>query len=183
MKKSWPQSLILIESILLVGGLLAAFGFTLATAGAPLFSVIMFLLGVVMFLVGSGAAIIRFAIRRRLVPHLLLLVAGLTLAAFVQHRYCFSLAYLRGAHEDPYRLWISALKGLNGTVYYIGSEGEFSYFRAGAIFPDRLKAPTVKMKLPRTFPLDSQEPYPVTAEMVNYSASNQKFSKAMAFVR
>jgi len=165
MKKSWPQIL------LLIGFLLAAFGFTLATAGAPLFSVIMFLVGLALFVAGLGAAIVRFAIRRRLVPHLLLLVAGLTLAAFVQHRHCFSLAYIRGAHEDPYRLWITALKGIGvGPVYYIGSEGEFSYFRAGTVFADRFKAPTAKIRLPRTFPLGSKEPYRVTAEMVNYSA-------------
>ena len=176
MKKSWPQIL------LLIGFLLGAFGFTLAAAEGPSFSLVLFFVGVALFLAGIGAAIVRFAIRHRLVPHLLLLVAGLTLAAFVQHRYCFSLAYIRGAQENPYRLWISALKGLGniGPVYYVGTEGKFSFFRAGTLFPDRFKAPTAKIKLPRTFPLASQKPYPVTAEMVNYSVSNKEFTRSLA---
>jgi len=61
-----------------------------------------------------------------------------------------------------------ALKPFGGEVYYVGSEGDFSYFRAGAVFPARYKAPTAKVHLPRTFPLGSAEPYIVSQEMVHY---------------
>jgi hypothetical protein len=167
MSKPWPQILFCI------GVFLALFGFASVTSDAGIFGVAIFLLGAAALLIGGVAAVIRFAIRRHMIPHFLVGLAALILIAFGLNKYCFSLAYIRGAHEDPYRLWISALKPFGGLVYYVGSEGEFSYFRAGAVFPARFKAPTAKIKLPRTFPLGTQEPYTVTAEMVSYSALNK----------
>jgi hypothetical protein len=168
MKNSWPQVLVV------AGVFLAPFGFSLALSGAGLFGVAVFLVGAVALLIGGTAVIVRFAIRRHLVPQLLLLVSGLILAAYVQNRYCFSLKYVRGAHEDPQQLWIAALKGFSGTVYYLGSERRFSYFRVGSVFPARYKAPTKNIGLPRTFPLGTQELYPVTQEMVYYREPNKR---------
>lgn len=95
-------------------------------------------------------------------------VAVLLLIGVGFHSYWFSKTYVLSAQENPYRLWIDALKPFFGQVYYVGNEGEFSYFRAGAIFPTRYKAPTAKIHLPRTFPLGAAQPYAVTAEMVKY---------------
>jgi hypothetical protein len=61
---------------------------------------------------------------------------------------------------------MAALKGFEGPVHYVGSEGEFSYFRAGTVFWTRYKAQTSKLRLPRTFPLGKDEPYLVTEDMV-----------------
>jgi hypothetical protein len=154
--------------LIVVGLFLAALGVVLVSAGGFLFGGVAFFLGVTVLLTGCAAAIMRFAIRRRLVPHVLSGVAALILLALGLDRYCFSLSYVRGATEDPYQLWMSALKPFTGQVYYVGSEGEFSYFRAGAFFPARYKAPTAKIRLPRTFPLGAEEPYPVTEDMVHY---------------
>lgn len=74
--------------------------------------------------------------------------------------------WIRGASEQPYQLWMAALKGIGGVPYYVGSEGDYSYFRRGKIFCDRYKARTSKIRLPRTFPLDSETPYVVTFDMV-----------------
>lgn len=167
MKKSWPQIFIL------AGAPVALFGFTLVTGGAPELGLIFFLAGAAAFVLGSIAAIVRFALKRHLVPHLLLLVSGLLLAAFIEHRYRFSLAYTRGAQEDSYQLWISALKGFSGTVYYVGNEGGFSYFRVGDIFPACYKAPTDRIRLPRTFPLGTQAQYRATEDMVYYREPNK----------
>ena len=79
---------------------------------------------------------------------------------------CHSLSYVRGAKEHPQELWMAALKGFEGPVYYVGSEGEFSYFRAGKVFWTRYKAQTSRTHLPRTFPLGNGEPYLVTEDMV-----------------
>ena len=81
---------------------------------------------------------------------------------------CRSLTYIHGAKERPYDLWMATLKGFEGPVYYVGSEGEFSYFRAGKIVYTRYKAQTSKIGLPRTFPFGKEEPYLVTQEMVYY---------------
>ena len=162
MKKSWPLMLVF------AGLFLVLFGFALATSGGALTGVVIFGIGLTGFLIGSVAATLRFAVRRRLIPHLFCGLAALVLLVFALNRYCFSLAYLRGAQEDPGQLWLSALKPFTGQVYYVGSEGDFSYFRAGALFPARYKALTSRIGLPRTFPLGSQEPYTVTEEMVYY---------------
>jgi hypothetical protein len=79
---------------------------------------------------------------------------------------CHSLAYVHGAAEDHYQLWLGVLKPFGGPVYYVGSEGEFSYFRGHGAFCDRYKARTSKLKLPRTFPLGKEKPYVVTPEMI-----------------
>ena len=77
------------------------------------------------------------------------------------YAYQHSRAYLLEAPEDPYGLWIAALKGLSGPVRYMGSEGDYSYFRAGGVFCSRYKAPTAKLHLPNTFRLGEGTPYVV----------------------
>jgi hypothetical protein len=79
---------------------------------------------------------------------------------------CHSLSYVHGAHEDQAGLWMAALKGFEGPVYYVGGDGDYSYFRAGNIFYTRCKAQTSKLSLPRTFPFGKGEPYLVTQDMV-----------------
>ena len=61
---------------------------------------------------------------------------------------------------------MAALKGFVGPVYYVGSDGDYSYFRAGEFFYTRYKAQTSKIGLPRTFPFGTEEPYRVTQDMV-----------------
>lgn len=73
------------------------------------------------------------------------------------------------ASEDRYALWMAALKGFSGTPRYVGSIGDFSYFRVGDMFITSYKAPTANLLLPKTFPLGEGKPYTVTAAMVpNY---------------
>jgi hypothetical protein len=92
-----------------------------------------------------------------------LAVAGLILLACTG---CYSTSYIRGAKEDPQALWMAALKGFEGPVYYVGSEGDFSYFRAGDVFWTRYKAQTSKIRLPSTFALGHGKAYRVSEEMV-----------------
>ena len=77
-----------------------------------------------------------------------------------------SIARIRRTPERSYELWMAALKGFEGPVYYIGSEGDFSYFRAGKYFSTYYKARTSKIRLPQTFDLGKGTPYRVTHEMV-----------------
>lgn len=79
---------------------------------------------------------------------------------------CRSLSYIHRAPEDPQALWMAALKGFEGSVYYVGSDGDDSYFRAGKVFYSRYKAQTSKIRLPRTFPFGKGDPYLVTQDMV-----------------
>ena len=79
-----------------------------------------------------------------------------------------SLSYIHGAEERPYDLWKAALAGFEGPIYYVGSEGDFSYFRAGSVVYTRYKAQTSRIKLSRTFPFGKGEPYLVAQEMVPY---------------
>jgi hypothetical protein len=79
---------------------------------------------------------------------------------------CRSLSYIHGAPEDSQALWMAALKGFEGPVFYVGSDGEYSYFRAGTVTYTRYKAQTAKIHLPRTFPFGKGEPYRVTQDMV-----------------
>src|ERR1051326_5792421 len=81
---------------------------------------------------------------------------------------CHSLSYIHRAKERPYDLWMAALKGFEGPVHYVGSDGHFSYFRAGKTFYTRYKAQTSKLRLPRTFPFGKGDPYLVTQDMVPY---------------
>jgi hypothetical protein len=84
---------------------------------------------------------------------------------------CYSVSYVHRAKDsqhDPYDLWMAALKHQEGPVYYLGSEGEFSYFRAGTVIWTRYKVQTSHLGLPRTFPLGKGEPYLVTEGMVHY---------------
>jgi hypothetical protein len=79
---------------------------------------------------------------------------------------CRSLSYIHGAPEDSQALWMAALKGFEGPVFYVGSDGEYSYFRAGTVTYTRYKAQTAKIHLPRAFPFGKGEPYRVTQDMV-----------------
>jgi hypothetical protein len=79
---------------------------------------------------------------------------------------CHSLAYIHRAPEDHYKLWMAVLKPFAGSVYYVGSDGDYSYFRAGKLLPERYKVRTSELKLPRTFPFGKGEPYVVTLDMV-----------------
>ena len=84
---------------------------------------------------------------------------------------CYSVSYVHCAKDNPndsYYLWMAALKHQEGPVYYVGSEGEFSYFRAGTVIWTRYKVQTAHIDLPRTFPLGKGEPYLVTEGMVHY---------------
>jgi hypothetical protein len=73
---------------------------------------------------------------------------------------------VRGAREDHYALWMGVLKPFGGDVYYVGSEGDYSYFRGGFLSMDRYKDKTSKLFLPRTFPLGKEKRFRVTLEMV-----------------
>jgi hypothetical protein len=79
---------------------------------------------------------------------------------------CRSLSYIHGAPEDSQALWMAALKGFEGPVYYVGSDGEYSFFRAGTVTYTRYKAQTAKIHLPRIFRFGKGEPYLVTEGMV-----------------
>jgi hypothetical protein len=79
---------------------------------------------------------------------------------------CRSLSYIHDAPEDSQGLWMAALKHQEGPVYYVGSDGDYSYFRAGTVIYTRYKAQTAKIRLPRTFPFGKGEPYLVTEGMV-----------------
>jgi hypothetical protein len=61
---------------------------------------------------------------------------------------------------------MAALKHFEGPVYYIGGDGDYSYFRAGDVFYTRYKAQTSKIHLPNTFPFGKGKPYLVTEDMV-----------------
>ena len=84
----------------------------------------------------------------------------------VLNRWTHSASYLRGAEENSWSLWIDVLKGFNGTVYYMGSDEDYSYFRNDGLIAGRYKAKTSRIRLPRTFPLGESKPYSVTQEMV-----------------
>ncbi len=79
---------------------------------------------------------------------------------------CHSLSYVHGAPEDSQALWMAVLKHQEGPVYYVGTDGDYSYFRAGTVFYSRYKVQTAKIRLPKTFPFGKGEPYLVTEDMV-----------------
>ena len=79
---------------------------------------------------------------------------------------CRSLAYVHRASEDHYQLWMAVLKPFDGSVYYVGSDGDFSYFRSDTVFYSRYKTRTSELRLPSTFPFGKGEPYAVTLDMV-----------------
>jgi hypothetical protein len=79
--------------------------------------------------------------------------------------YTHSLTYVHGAQEDRQGLWMAALKGIGGSPYYVGSDGDYSFFRAGTFLCSRYKAPTAKLRLPGTFPFGAGTPYVVTQDM------------------
>ena len=93
-------------------------------------------------------------------------LVGLAIVITVAFTGCHSLAYVHRAPEDHYKLWMAVLKPFAGSVYYVGSDGDYSYFRAGKLLPERYKARTSELRLPRTFPFGKAEPYVVTLDMV-----------------
>jgi hypothetical protein len=95
--------------------------------------------------------------------------AGLLMAAVcaIAVAGCGSLSQYKKANEDSYSLWMAALKSYPGPVYYVGSDGDYSYFRAGGYgYYVRYKALTAKIHLPGTFPFGQGKPYLVTQDMV-----------------
>ena len=70
------------------------------------------------------------------------------------------------AVNDPWGLWIAALKGFEGTVRYVGDDSGYSYFTTGSDVTPRYMRPTEKTALPRHFPLGKELPYRVTQEML-----------------
>lgn len=101
--------------------------------------------------------------RRRVLISFVFLMLAVVCAIMLRWR---SLSYIHGAPEDQSALWVAALKHFEGPVYYIGSEGDYSYFRAGELVYTRYKARTSKLVLPRTFPFGKGAPYLVTQDMV-----------------
>ncbi len=101
--------------------------------------------------------------RRRFLIGFVFLLVGVICAVMLRWR---SLSYIHGAPENQSTLWVAALKQLEGPVYYVGSEGDYSYFRAGEIVYTRYKARTSMLALPRTFPFGKGAPYLVTQDMV-----------------
>jgi hypothetical protein len=93
-------------------------------------------------------------------------VTALLIILAAAYLYEHSLAFVRGAPEDRNGPWMAALKGFQGTPRYVGSLGDYSYFRVGDVICSRYKAPTAKMHLPTTFPLGEGTPYTVSSEMV-----------------
>lgn len=92
----------------------------------------------------------------------------LTLLAVLMAAYLYQFTdfYVKGAPEDPQGLWLNTMKGIMGPTRYVGSVGEYSYFRIGDILCSRFKTPTAKIRLPETFPLGEGTPYIVTVDMV-----------------
>ena len=70
------------------------------------------------------------------------------------------------AGDDPYALWMAALKGFQGPVRYFGDADDYSYFVVGSDYTPRYKRPVTETSLPKYFPLGTEEPYRVTQEMV-----------------
>lgn len=161
MRKVWQQIFIALAVVIV------PVGFAIAMSANSGFGAALVLLGIVVLLVAGIASWVRFGFRRSVV-HLVFGLTAMLVIGFALNSYCFSIGYIRGASEDPYELWMDALKPFGGKVYYVGSEGSYSYFRARAIFPGRFKAPTAKLKLPQIFPLGSQKPYAVEHYMVQY---------------
>lgn len=66
---------------------------------------------------------------------------------------------------------MAVLKPFDGSVYYVGSDVGFSYFRSGTVFYSRYKTRTSELKLARTFPFGKGEPYAVT--LLHFARSRQ----------
>lgn len=99
----------------------------------------------------------------RVSGYIILIMCAVFIAQMLYYR---SLTYLRHADIDRGALWMAAAKGFEGRLTYVGSEGDYSFFRAGKVFIRRYKTPTSTTHLPRTFPLGAEEPYDVDADMV-----------------
>ena len=96
------------------------------------------------------------------------LAVVLTLALIVAAGFGYYEFVLRRpvATDDPYGLWIAALKGFEGTVGYVGDAEGYSYFVTGSDHTPRYKRRIAETDLPKHFPLGTEPPYRVTQEMV-----------------
>jgi len=65
------------------------------------------------------------------------------------------------ASTDSYRLWIAMIKGFDGDVRYVGSDGTSEYFRFGRLFWSYYKLRSCAVQPPETFPVRSGRSYVV----------------------
>ena len=97
-------------------------------------------------------------------------IGAVRAAMFIAIIGCFLLSVscssVKNPRENNYDLWMDALKGFNGPVYYIGSDETNAYFRVGSYFHSYYKVKATDTHLPKTFPVSKGEPYQITAEMV-----------------
>jgi hypothetical protein len=77
-----------------------------------------------------------------------------------------SCSSVKSAREDYYALWMDALKGGNGPVYYVGNDETNSYFRVGYFIHAYYKIRAVDAHLPKTFPVSNSDSYQITFSMV-----------------
>jgi hypothetical protein len=179
LKRFWPLTLMFVGLLLIVIGFvgcqLASIGYSPYTYTREMLArdlryqnvgVAICCVGLGTFAIGLIGSIVRWIIRRHLMLQSVCALAAAIVTLFAVHTYRSSFTYIRRAQEDPFRLWIRALKPFEGPPFYVGSEREYSYFRAGFVLVDRYKAQTAKIHLPRTFPLGHGKPYVVTEDMV-----------------
>jgi hypothetical protein len=65
------------------------------------------------------------------------------------------------ASADSYRLWIAMIKGFDGDVRYVGSDGTNEYFRFGRLFWSYYKLRSCAVQPPETFSVRSGRSYVV----------------------
>jgi hypothetical protein len=63
------------------------------------------------------------------------------------------------ADADSSRVWMALLKGFEGDVRYVGSDGPYAYFRLGTVFRSYHKLPTCAVHVPESFPLEADRSY------------------------
>lgn len=73
------------------------------------------------------------------------------------------------AKEDPWRVWVATLKGLDGEVLYVGDKDGYSYFQIGDFIKSYAKMRTDRIKLHEYFLLGSEKSCtPDQSEVPNY---------------
>ena len=102
------------------------------------------------------------------VRRILISIASTAAVAIVVAAYGYRELVARRPHavDDPYRVWIAALKGFEGKLRYIGEDRCYSYFTTGSDYTPRYKRPTDTTSLPKHFPVGGGTPYSVTSDMV-----------------
>jgi hypothetical protein len=65
------------------------------------------------------------------------------------------------ASTDSYGLWIAMIKGFEGDVRYVGSDGNSEYFRVGRLFWSYYKLRSCAVQPPESFPIRSGRSYVV----------------------